>query len=122
MDIQVRTDYHVKGDAGLNAYIEDEVAAGLEPYLVRLTSVHVHLSEESGARKGPPDLRCMIQVRPAHHEPVVVTRHASTKEEVIRSAIDGMRIALDRLFGRLSGGRRTGADTIRGRGGEPAEE
>ena len=113
MEIQVRTDYHVDGDESLIAFVEQRVAAGLEPYLLRTSSAQVHLSEESGARKGPADLVCMIEVRPHGHAPVVVRRHAATKDEVVRSAVDGMRVVLDRLFDRLDE-RRSGARSVRG--------
>jgi hypothetical protein len=112
MDIQVRTDYHVKGDEGLTAFVQGEVGAGLEPYRTRIGSVQVHLSEESGARKGPHDLVCMIEVRPNGHEPVVVRRHAATKDEVIRAAVTATRGALERLFSRLDE-RHPGAASIR---------
>jgi hypothetical protein len=115
MDIQVRTDYHVNGDATLTDFVKDEVAAGLEPFLARITSAQVHLTEESGARKGPHDLVCMIEVRPTGHAPVVVKRHAATKDDVVRSAVDGMRVVLERLFGRLDDDRHVGAETIRRR-------
>jgi hypothetical protein len=112
MDIQVRTDYHVNGDEALTAFVKDTVGTALEPYGTRLGSVQVHLSEESGARKGPHDLVCMIEVRPTGHEPVVVRRHAATKDEVIRAAVAGTRTALERLFGRLDA-RHPGAASIR---------
>lgn len=112
MDIQVRTDYHVKGDEGLIAYVEQEVGAGLEPLARRITSVHVHLSEESGARKGPPELRCVLQVRPTAHQPVTVTRRGTTKDVVVRGAVSDMRNALERTFGRTDAPH-IGADTIR---------
>jgi hypothetical protein len=112
MDIQVRTDYHVKGDEGLIAYVEGEVASGLEPFARRITTVQVHLGEESGARKGPPELRCAIEVRPTGHAPVAVTRRGSTKDVVLRGAVSDMRTALERLFGRIDAPH-IGADTIR---------
>lgn len=112
MDIQVRTDYHVNGDEGLISYVEQEVSTGLEPFARRITSVQVHLGEESGARKGPPDLRCVLEARLTGHEPVVVRRHATTKDELVRGAVEGMRVALERLYGRLDE-RHPGADTIR---------
>ena len=112
MDIQVRTDYHVQGEEALIAFVQDEVAAGLEPFLERITSVQVHLSEESGARKGPPDLRCMIEVRPVGRDPLAVTHHASTKDDAVHGATDSMRATLARLFDRLDEGR-PGAATIR---------
>jgi hypothetical protein len=112
MDIQVRTDYHVDGDEALTGFVKDTVATGLEPYRTRLGSVQVHLSEESGARKGPHDLVCMIEVRPNGHEPIVVHRHAATKDEVIRTAVTATRTALERLYGRLDE-RHAGAASIR---------
>jgi hypothetical protein len=112
MDIQVRTDVHVNGDEALTRYVTDTVTAGLATHRMRLGSVQVHLSEESGARKGPPDLVCMIEARPSGHGPVVVRRHATTKGEAIRAAVAGTREALDRLFGRLDVGH-PGAPSIR---------
>ena len=112
MDIQVRTDYHVNGDEGLIGHVEAEVSAGLEPFARRITSVQVHLSEESGARKGPPVLRCTLEVRPTHHAPVVVTSKAATKDLLLREALADMRTALERVFGRTDA-RHIGADTIR---------
>lgn len=115
MDIQVRTDYHVKGEQALIEFVKDEVAAGLDPFGERITSVQVHLSEESGAHKGPHDLRCMVEVRPTGHEPVAVRNRAATKDEAVRGAVDQMHGVLTRLFGRLDQSH-PGADTIRGRG------
>ena len=112
MDIQVRTDYHVNGDAGLIDHVEREVSAGLEPFARRITGAQVHLTEESGARKGPPDLRCVLEVRAAGRAPLAVTSHAATKDAVVRAAITDMRALLERTFGKLDK-RHIGAETIR---------
>lgn len=112
MDIQVRTDYHVDGDQGLIDYVEHEVSTGLDGFSRKITSVQVHLTEESGARKGPPELRCMIEVRLSRHAPVAVSHRGSTKDVVVRGAVADARTVLDRLYGRLDT-RHGGADTIR---------
>ena len=112
MDVQVRTDYHVNGDEGLIAHVEAEVSKGLEPFARRITSVQVHLTEESGARKGPPDLRCVLEVRTTGRAPVVVTHRATTKDALLRGAISDMRTALERTFGRTDAPH-IGGDTIR---------
>jgi hypothetical protein len=112
MDIQVRTDYHVDGDQGLIGYVEQEVSSGLAGFSERITSVQVHLSEESGARKGPHELRCLMEVRLAGHAPVAVTRHGNSKDIVVHGAVADMRKVLERLHGRLDN-RHVGADTIR---------
>jgi hypothetical protein len=114
MEIEVRTDHHVEGDAALISFVKGEVAAGLESHARRITSVRVHLGEESGAGKGPHDLTCMVEVRLARHAPVAVTHHASTKDDAVGGAVDAMQDVLKRLFGRLEG-RRSGAETIRRR-------
>jgi hypothetical protein len=54
----------------------------------------------------------MIEVRPARRGPVVVRRHAATKDGGINAAVDGMRGVLGRLFGR-SDEHHAGADSIR---------
>lgn len=115
MDIQVRTDYHVDGDQGLIAYVEQQVSSGLEAFSERITSVQVHLSEESGARKGPHELRCLVEVRLGGHEPVAVRRRGSTKDIVVHGAVADMRQVLERLYGRLDTrhGAHGGAETIR---------
>jgi hypothetical protein len=112
MDVQVRTDYHVAGDEGLIGYVTQEVSSGLASFERKITSVQVHLSEESGARKGPHELRCVIEVRLTRHAPVAVTHKASTKDLVVRGAVTDMRTLLDRLYDRLDS-RQAGADTIR---------
>ena len=116
MQIQVRTDYHVDGDEQLIEYVEEQVNDGLAQYADRIMSVQVHLSEESGARKGPADLVCMIEVRPSRRGPVVVRRHAATKDGGVTAAVDAMGTVLGRLFGR-SDQRHPGAETIRGHAG-----
>lgn len=112
MDVQVRTDYHVAGDQGLIAYVEQEVSGGLEAFSQKITSVQVHLAEESGARKGPHELRCVVEARLGGHAPVAVTRRGNTKDVVVRGAVVDLRRALERLYGRLDH-RHVGAPTIR---------
>jgi hypothetical protein len=112
MDVEVRTDYHVDGDQALIGYVAEEVAGGLESYARRITSVQVHLGEESGARKGPPELRCALEVRLSGHEPVAVTHRATTKDLAVRGAVSDMRLVLERMLGRLDQ-RHGGAPTIR---------
>jgi hypothetical protein len=112
MDIQVRTDYHVDGDQGLIAYVEQQVSTGLGAFSEKITSVQVHLSEESGARKGPHQLRCVLEVRLGGHAPAVVTRRGTTKDVVVHGAVVDMHHVHERLYGRLDT-RHGGAETIR---------
>lgn len=113
MEIQVRTDQHVKGEEELISYVMSEVLAGLGPCVPRLMTAHVHLSAENGAGRGPMALRCRLEVRPSGHAPLSVMHRASTKDDAVRGAVGDMRGILERIFARLDGGRRPGAATIR---------
>jgi len=116
MEIQVRTDHTVDGTEELILFVEDEVVAGLAEFSERITRVNVHLGDESGATAGEADIRCMIEARPAGHEPVAVTHHATTTDEATRGASRRMHDKLASLFGRLNP-RHAGAPTIRGHEG-----
>jgi len=116
MEIQVHTDRHVAGDQGLSSFVTSEVVTGLGPCAARVMSVHVHLTEESGARKGAPDLRCLVEARPSGHAPLAVTHRASTKDAAVRGAVSDMREVLERMFRRLDG-QHAGAESIRRRTG-----
>jgi len=116
MEIQVHTDHHVAGDQELISFVTSEVMTGLGPCAARVMSVHVHLAEESGARKGPPDLRCLVEARPSGHAPLAVTHRASTKDAAVRGAVGDMRAVLERMFRRLDS-QHAGAESIRRRTG-----
>ncbi|MCW2829696.1 MAG: hypothetical protein JWP31_388 [Aeromicrobium sp.] len=51
-------------------------------------------------------MRCMIEVRPAGHEPVVITGHASTTDGALSGAVEKMSHSLAIMFGNLDDRRR----------------
>lgn len=114
MEIQVHADHHVRGAGGLTAMVEDEVTEGLAAFADRITRVDVHLSDENVGTRAEADIRCLVEARPAGHEPVVVTRHAPTPLEATESASRQMHDLLVGMFGRLNADRHPGAETIRG--------
>jgi hypothetical protein len=119
MEIQVRTDHHVRGDEALIEFIASEVVTGLGPCAARVMSVHVHLTADSVTRVGSAALRCLLEVRPRGHAPLAVSHGASTKDEAVRGATADMRGVLERMFDRVDG-RRRGAETIRRPAPRPA--
>jgi len=112
MEIQVRTDRHVRGDDSLIEFVASEVVKGLGPCVTRVMSAHVHLTADSVARLGSPDLRCLLEVRPRGHAPLAVIHAASTKDAAVRGAAADMRGVLERMFQRIDA-RHAGARTIR---------
>lgn len=101
MLIQINTDNNVDSGDEFARHVEDEVESAFASHASRLTRVDVHLGDESAGRKTGADMRCMIEVRPASHEPVVVTAHATTIDEALSDAVDKMQHLLGSLFGRL---------------------
>jgi hypothetical protein len=112
MEIQVHTDRHVRAAEELISYIGSEVLTGLGPCAERVMSAHIHLTAENDVRRGPTDLRCMLEMRPRGHAPLAVIHRASTRDAAIRGAINDMRGILERIFSRIDGHRRD-AETIR---------
>ncbi len=118
MEIQVHTDHSAGGTRGLVRDVQQEVSEVLRPFTDHLTSVLVHVGNESAKGRGVPDIRCMIEVKPARHQPVAVTHHATTTQQAISGAAQEMHDVLASLFGRLND-RHPGAPTIRGRRSAP---
>jgi hypothetical protein len=112
MEIQVRTDHHVRGDEELISYVGFEVVAGLGSCAERVTSAHVHLTAEHVGRRGQTVLRCVLEVRPRGHAPLAVSHRAQTKDAAIRGAVEDMRGILERMLHRIDV-RQAGAETIR---------
>ena len=47
MQILLKTDNHIEGNAKLTGYVEGLVNDSLERFTSRVTSVHVHLTDEN---------------------------------------------------------------------------
>jgi ribosome-associated translation inhibitor RaiA len=101
MLIQINTDNNVDSGDQLTKLVENGIETALGSDAMRITRVDVHFGDESAGRKTGSDMKCMIEVRPANHEPVVVTEHASTTDEAFSGAVDKMQHLLGSLFGKL---------------------
>lgn len=114
MEFSVHID---QGDHGWDAIrkpVEEQVRAVLGAFEPRLVGIQVQLTDESHGHQSPAAVRCMIEVRPKGHTPVVVVHHAPTPNEAVRGASKRMRELLVTTFGRLDR-RHPGVETIRGR-------
>ncbi len=101
MLIQVHTDHNIESGAGLTKLVEDGMEMALGPQAMRITRADVHFRDESAGRATGSDMRCMIEVRPAGHEPVVVTEHASTLDDAFAGAVDKVQRVVETLFDKL---------------------
>ncbi|MGI9047250.1 MAG: HPF/RaiA family ribosome-associated protein [Burkholderiales bacterium] len=117
MQIQVNTDDHIAGRVELARRVEAEVDDALSRFSDQITRVEVHLSDEnSEAKSGGGDKRCLIEARLAGRPPLAVSHEAATIDEAFGGACDKLKRSLESLSGKLKD--KHGRATIRGEPGD----
>ena len=111
MQIQVNTDDNVEGRDALIRHVEDTVRTTLGHFASQITRVEVHLGDENAAKYGGVDKRCLMEARPARHQPVAVSHHAATLPKAYDGAARKLKALLDKTLGRLKDAK--GAASIR---------
>ncbi len=114
MQIQVHTDSNIEGREQLVNEVQKAVESSLGRFAEQLTRVEVHLSDENSVKSGDDDKRCLIEARPAGHQPIAVSHNGANVDQAVNGAVKKLRAALDSTFGRL-GDRKGHTPT----GGEP---
>lgn len=103
MQIQVHTDNHITGSAGLTQHVQTEVESKLQRFSTRITRVEVHLADDNSSQKSADnDKRCVIEARLNGLQPISVTDRGESIDQALYGAIDKLRAALDRAIGKLS--------------------
>lgn len=98
MQVQVHTDNHVNGSAGLTSHVEDVVSDALSRFGNRVTRVEVHIGDENGHKGGEHDKRCAMEARLSHLQPVAVTATAPSVDLAISAAADKLLRTLSKLL------------------------
>lgn len=101
MQVQINSDNSVAVDSELSRLVEADVNRALDRFGSRITRVEVHLSDVNGEKPGGDDKRCLMEARPAGHDPVAASDQAKTLEEAARGAAQKLQRLLTSLFGRL---------------------
>ena len=101
MQIQLNGDSNISADDERRRQVETDVNHALRRFADRITRVEVHLSDANAEKSGARDKHCLMEARPAGHDPVVATDEAATVDEAIRGAAQKLHRHLDHLFGRL---------------------
>lgn len=101
MTIQVTTDHNITGGERLSEHIKDLLNTSLQRFSEHISKVIVHLSDENGAKKGPDDLRCVIEAHYTGIQPVAAVSHATTSEQAVKGAIDKLKSSLDTIVSKL---------------------
>ncbi|MBT3071217.1 HPF/RaiA family ribosome-associated protein [Rhodomicrobium sp. Az07] len=115
MHIQVNTDDNIEGRDELAVKIEAEVTATLSRFGDQITRVEVHLSDENAGKSGSADKRCLMEARPAGHQPIAVSHAGATLEMAYSGAAKKLRSSLENTLGRANDHK--GSASIRTNGG-----
>ncbi|HJS00742.1 MAG TPA: HPF/RaiA family ribosome-associated protein [Flavobacterium sp.] len=98
MKIQFNTDNHVEGHQRAEAYFSSELEKELARFEDKITRIEVHVGDENSAKFGTNDKRCLIEVRPAKLQPIVVTEHAESVEKAFIGALAKTKKVLTTTF------------------------
>jgi ribosome-associated translation inhibitor RaiA len=98
MQVQVHTDNHVNGSAGLKAHVESIVMGALDRFGNRVTRVEVHIGDENGHKGGEHDKRCAMEARLSGLQPIAVTGQGVIVDAAINAAVDKLVRAIDRTL------------------------
>jgi ribosomal subunit interface protein len=71
MQVQVNI-AQAQSSAALESHVHAEAERNIGRFATRVTRVEVHLNDHNGSKHAPNDKRCLIEARPAGHDPLVV--------------------------------------------------
>lgn len=99
--VQVSTSHDIKGSEQLNQYIQSTVDASLGRFGHKITRVEIHLSDDNGSKTKGDDKRCVLEARPAGHQPLVVSHVGLTIDDAVGGALEKIEKLLDSTFAKL---------------------
>lgn len=100
MQIQLNSDNHITGTAGLQQHVEQVLEQQLKHVADRVTRVEVHLNDVNSNKGGDSDKRCQLEARMAGANPVSVEHHAPTLDLALNGAASQLARALDKAQGK----------------------
>ena len=102
MQIQINTDSNIEGHEQRAQQVEAVVRDALQRFTEKITRVEVHLSDENSDKKfGVEDKRCLLEARPAGHQPIAVSHEAATTELAVEGALERLTHLLDGMLERM---------------------
>lgn len=103
MQILINADHFTDGNSDRAERYENNVRSAMDRFAERVTRIEAHLSDEnSDAKSGALDKKCLLEARVAGHQPMAVSHQAPTMDQAVKGATDKLKHALDSMFGRLS--------------------
>jgi len=102
MQIHVNTDHNIEGHETMTTWATAEVQTAVSRFAGHITRIEVHLSDETGQKSGPRNMRCLIEARHEGRPPVAVTEHADNLHQAVTGAADKLVRLLDSSLGRAA--------------------
>lgn len=103
MQIQFNTDHNITGREALAVQAEAIVRDAMEHFEDQITRIEIHLSDENSDKKvGPADIRCTMEARIAHQQPIAVHNQAPTVQQALDGAATKLRHLIRTRLGKLS--------------------
>jgi hypothetical protein len=102
--IQINSDKNIRVDERVISFVTGKADQVLGRYEDKLTRVDFHLSDANSHKSGALDKRCVVEARPAGHQPVVVKVAAANVRSAVTGSLAKLRSALEKYFGRSASG------------------
>ena len=102
MKIEINTDKNIPGQEALAQSVETILEQVLARFSDQITRIEVHLSDEnSAAKSGMADKRCLLEVRLAGRKPEAVRVQAQTVDQAVMGAAQKMASSLESELGKF---------------------
>ena len=99
MQIIINSGNHLPMNQDSIEQYQSEIAASLKRFNDRITRIEVHLTDENSlAKGGEDDIRCLMEARPASQQPVSVEVRAATVEQAIREGASTLKRRLTAML------------------------
>jgi ribosome-associated translation inhibitor RaiA len=103
MQIQVHTDHNIDGHEKLAAWVSGVLEQALLGVSDRITRVEVHLTDENSAAKtGANDMRCVMEAKLDGRPPLAVTERADTIHNAVIAGSDKLSRLIDHTLERVA--------------------
>ncbi|WP_130736180.1 HPF/RaiA family ribosome-associated protein [Flavobacterium sp. J27] len=101
MQIQINTDKNIEGNERLVSFYSSEIREEFAHFDDKITRVEVHFKDENSDKVSKNDKKCLLEVRIAKKEPIVVTEHGDTIEKAFSGAVTKMKRLLISTFEKM---------------------
>jgi hypothetical protein len=107
MKITINSDKHIRLEADRAQQWQSEIATSLQRFSDWITRVEVHLTDEnSQAKGGQNDIRCLMEARPAGQQPVSIEVREATPDQAVQEGIKTLERRLGNMAEKARSGKR----------------